>query len=869
MELLERATALAAIDAALREVRAGEGRVVLIGGAAGAGKTVLVDAAETTVGDRARFLRGGCDPLLTPRALGPIHDAARQAGGPLAAALAGAAAGEEVYDALLDVLGTRPPAVLVIEDLHWADGATLDALAVLGRRIARTTGTLLITYRSDEIELHPPARATLGALPAGAVRRIEVEALSPAAVAELARRAGRDPEGIHAATGGNAFFVTEVLASASPGVPRSVREAVTARLSRLSEAARDVAGLTSVVPTRAELWLLQEALGPHPAAMDEGHAAGLLVVGEQHVAFRHDLARRAVADALPPSHRRALERKVLHALTARPGVDPARLAHHARAAGDPEAVLRWAPPAARAAGAAGAHRQALDHAEAALAAAGELGAEREAVLEAVSVEAYLCGDAARALTARRELLARHERAGRRAEAGESLRWLARLQWWAGDGAAAERAGREAVGVLEPAGPSHALAMAYSSLSQLHMLAWRHNEAIAVGRRAIDLARQLGDAEALAHALTNVGSALISAGDPLAGRVMLDEAFARAHHAGFHDHAARALVNVAYVDLVMRDPGARVAVDRALAFASGHELSGYVQYLLGMRATERLRRGDWRGAETDARASLAHGRQPGISLCPALTALGLVQARRGDPAAGATLADGWARAQASGELQRLAPAATARLELAWLAGADDAAVGDARAVHRRAVGAADAWTLGELTHALWRAGDAPGEAAVAEPYRRAMTGDWRGAAALWDELGQPYEAAEARAQADDDATLLEALAAFDRLGAAPAAARLRRRLRARGVAAVPRGPRAATRELPGGLTPRQHDVLRLLTAGASNAEIAQRLVVSPKTVDHHVSAVLAKLGVHSRRDVARAAARLGVPGAQDGESRAPT
>jgi DNA-binding CsgD family transcriptional regulator/tetratricopeptide (TPR) repeat protein len=873
MELLERDTAVEALEGALAQARAGTGRIVLVAGEAGVGKSALTERVARAAGADARFLWGACDPLLTPRALGPIHDIARQAGGALTEALTADAPREAVFAALLDELDARVGGVgvvLVVEDLHWADEATLDALVVVGRRIARTTGTLLLTYRSDEIELHAEARAVLSALPSDAVRRIDLAPLSPHAVEELARRAGQPAEGLHAATGGNAFLVTEVLAAAAPGIPASVRALVGARLARLSPSARAVAEIASVVPTRAEPWLLRGALEADPGALDECVATGLLAIAGDSVSFRHDLARAAVESELSPSRRRELHLEVLAALGDRSSVDPARLSHHARLTGDAEAILRHAPAAARAASALGAHRQAFQQAEAALDAATELGADRAELLELLSTEAYLYGHSDRALAARREALAIHDAAGRPVDVGESLRWLCRLYWWSGDGVAAERAGRRAIEVLEPLGPSPQLAMAYSSLAQLHMLAWRHEEAVELGSQAIALARELGDDEALSHALTNVGTAWLNGGERAQGRAMLKEAFARAADAGFHDHAARALVNLAYVAAAA--DGAHEAeplVARALAYAREHELGGYTQYLLGMRAMLRLLRGDWPGAEADAHASLERGKYPGISLCPALVALGTLQARRGDPGARATLDDAWARAQASGELQRLAPAAAARLECAWLEGSEPPDLEAAREVYARALEAADPFTLGELAFRLWLAGDLQEiSPAAAEPYRLAAEGDWSAAAAAWEAIGRPYDAAEVRSLADDDELLLQALAELDRIGAAPAATRLRRRLRERGVTAVPRGPRAATRALPHGLTPRQLEVLGLIATGATNAEIAERLVVSPKTVDHHVSAVLAKLEVGSRREAADVAQDLGIGAGQGGEAAAP-
>jgi ATP/maltotriose-dependent transcriptional regulator MalT len=311
------------------------------------------------------------------------------------------------------------------------------------------------------------------------------------------------------------------------------------------------------------------------------------------------------------------------------------------------------------------------------------------------------------------------------------------------------------------------------------------------------------------------------------------------------------------------------IERALEFTREHELGGYVQYLLGMRAILRLRRGDWTGAERDARASFEHGIPPGVTRIPALVALGSLQARRGDLAARDTLDEAWERARAMNEVQSLAPAAAARLELGLLAGGAASQVAEARDVYERAVRRAEPWTVGELAFRLWLAGElSEPPSSAAEPYRRAMAGDWAGAAAAWEEMGRPYDAAEARSLADDDSTLLQALAEFDRLGAVPAAVRLRRRLRERGVRAVPRGPRPATRALPRGLTPRQHEVLSLIAAGATNAEIAERLVISAKTVDHHVSAVLGKLEVASRREAADAARALGITGDQDRERPSP-
>jgi DNA-binding CsgD family transcriptional regulator len=156
------------------------------------------------------------------------------------------------------------------------------------------------------------------------------------------------------------------------------------------------------------------------------------------------------------------------------------------------------------------------------------------------------------------------------------------------------------------------------------------------------------------------------------------------------------------------------------------------------------------------------------------------------------------------------------------------------------------------------------AVVAEPYRLLLAGDWQAAADAWQERGCPYHRALALAGGDRDEALLEALGLLDGLGARQTALRLRRQLRRRGNLRVPRGPTRTTAANPAGLTGRQVEVLGLLAEGLTDAEIAARLSLSAKTVGHHVSALLAKLGVTSRRQAAAAARRLGVVPAKDGE-----
>jgi DNA-binding CsgD family transcriptional regulator/tetratricopeptide (TPR) repeat protein len=867
MDLLERAALLDELSGALAETAAG-GRVVLVAGEAGIGKSTLVRRFTEREAAQARCLLGACDPLLTPRALGPLHDIARQTGGRLAELLASGSPREAVFAALLDQLARPPRQVVVVEDAHWADEATLDLLVFLGRRLERTPAMLIVTYRDDEVGADHPLRGVLGALPQGVVRRARPRPLSEAAVAELARRAGRPATGLRELTGGNPLLVTEVLAAGDTGVPMTVRDLVLARLAGLPADARAVVRLVAVVPTRAELWLLEGALAPAPSAVEACVATGLLVVDSETVGFRHELLRQAVEGSLSTLARRDLNRRVLAALTgaADRQVDLARLVHHAREAGDTVAVLRYAPEAARQAAAVAAHREAVGHYRAVLPRAGRLPTPvRAELLERYSVESYLSGLSGEAVSARQAAVELREVAGDQERLGETLRWLSRLHWWDGNRRAAEAAAARALAALEPLEPGHQLAMAYSNQAQLDMLAQRMEAAMRWAGRAIELARRLDDQETLSHALTNIGSARLQGGDPR-GRIDLEEAFQVAVDAGLDDHAARAVGNLATVSAELRDDGhALQDLDRALAFVQARELSGWVQHVLGHRARVRLDRGDWAGAEQDARAALAEPVKGGARAVDALVPLGLLQARRGDPDAAATLQEATERAFASGELQWVAPVAAARAEHAWLHGDDHRAAEEAARSFEQAAQAAHRWFAGEL--AVWlRVAGAPVRppAVLAEPHRLLLAGDWRGAADAWRALGHPYQRALALAGGDQDEALLEALALLDGLGARQTARRVRRQLRRRGHRRVPRGPTRATAANPAGLTSRQVEVLGLLAEGLTDAEIAGRLSLSTKTVGHHVSALLAKLEVASRHQAAAAAGRLGVAPAKDRE-----
>jgi DNA-binding CsgD family transcriptional regulator len=283
-------------------------------------------------------------------------------------------------------------------------------------------------------------------------------------------------------------------------------------------------------------------------------------------------------------------------------------------------------------------------------------------------------------------------------------------------------------------------------------------------------------------------------------------------------------------------------------------------LRGFWAQALLRRGKWAEAEAICAELLGLRVISPVNRLRPLWILGLIRGRRGEPGAWPLLDESLALAEASGEPQCIVPVRLARTELRWLAGERDAAREELRATRDCLPGSVDLWTAGAAVTWSGRLGGPHGDGGhgdLPEPLASEAGGDWPAAAAGWDQLGRPYDAALARLGSADEAALREALAALDGLGAAAAAAVTRRRMRDLGVRAIPRGPRRATRAAPAGLTAREQEVLALLSEGLPNREISERLFISERTVGHHVSAVLAKIGVSSRTAAAREAARIGL------------
>ena len=328
--LMERDAEQTRLLGLLDGLRAGSAGVcVLVHGEAGIGKTSLLREVQRRGGVEPQWLWGSCEPLLSAPPFAPLLDLLDQVPPSLAAAVRSGHQACEVLGGVLQMLRERgSPSVLLIDDVQWADDATLDLLRYVGGRIESTPAMLVLLYRDTALASDHPLRGVLGSLPARCTVRIALQSLSQAAVAELAQRSGRHAGGLYDATQGNPFFVTELLAGEPDALPASVRDAVLARAGRLSPAARELLDLVSVAPSQLEHGVAEAVLEDTALALAEAAAAGLLRGDGAALRFRHELARRSIEAALPAERAAGLHAAVFDTLSLA-GAPAARLVHHA------------------------------------------------------------------------------------------------------------------------------------------------------------------------------------------------------------------------------------------------------------------------------------------------------------------------------------------------------------------------------------------------------------------------------------------------------------------------------------------------------------------------------------------------------------
>ena len=845
MALLEREPQLRALEGYLADAAAGRGRVVFVAGEAGIGKTTFVEAFAAEAD--ATVAVGWCDGSATPAPLGPLVDMLPD----LPADLwpEGSTRGD-VFTRLVAALrqAGRRPYLLVVEDAHWADEATLDLLRHLARRIHTCHALVLMTYRPEDTTTGDKLRVLLGdTASATGTRRIDLGPLTADGVATLAAEHRPTSTDLYGLTGGNPFFVTEALGAETDELPATIRDAVLARVSRLDEIGRRALEVVALAGARAEADLVGELLEVGLTALDEPLERGLLRLSGDDVLFRHELARLAVDEEVPAGRRVHLHRRLLAALTAR-GADPARLAHHAEVAGDRAAVLRHGRAAGALAAELGSHREAVRQYRRALDHADDLAApERAQLLWDLGYEYYLTANVDGAIDAIAGARLIWEELGETVRVGDAWRCQSRLHWFAGRNQVAEEQAATAVELLEGT-ETVEQAMAYSHRTGLAMLRTDLDGTREWGRRTLALLERLPDSpgrdEVEVNALATLGTIEATAGDLGEGERMLTQALDGAQRHDQHEQAARAFNNLAATAVAQhRHDAAARYLDEGYDYCIDRDLDSWTTYILGMKAELAMCSGDNTTARANADEVLArrHETTPMAALAP-LVVVGCLESRAGGPAAADLLDEARDMAAATREPQMVGPTTAARCVHHWITGDLGGARAAAEADWLLVRGADCRWNRGAV--ATWLGPETEVDVDIAPPFALERAGRWAEAAAWWADAGCVFDEALALARSGEPDLVAESVRLFDRLDAQAAASRARAMLRAAGLAA-PRATRAGRH--PDGLTARQEEVLDLLREGVSDAEIADRLVISRRTAEHHVAAVLAKLGMSTRRD----------------------
>ncbi len=849
MRLVERGPELAALSEYLEDTRDGTGALALVGGEAGAGKSVLVSAFLADVA--VPVVAGVCDGATTPRPLGPVIEIAAQL------EVDAALARDELFAAILTAL-RRQSTVVLVEDLHWADDATADFLLYLGRRLDRVPAMLIGTYRDDEIRSNAALTRLIGELARlGVARRVPVCSLTESGVASMLTGSSLDPAEVFRQTSGNPFFVTECLAAGSSS-PGTVRDVVLARTARLSARGRRALDVASQLGLRFDADVLVEASGADADGVDDCVEQGMLVTFGAELGFRHELSRSVIGTEIPPIRRATVNRAILRTLEQRRGVDVARLADHAAAANEGDCAFRYGQEAGRAAADLGAHREAVHHYRTALRfASSRPAAERAELLDALAAECMVTDQMDEALTAAEEALRLWNQVGDLIKVGATHVALEYVSWYLGQGEAAVQHASQAVAILEPYGPTVELGRALAGAGTFAADRGDPHQAIATLRRAIEIAHLVGDPYAESNALNSIGWVQgYYGGDVDTGVTYLERALevALAHSLG--PLGGRAYANLASV-LVDNDrfDRADTVIAEGLRYAEDHNLTLRYVCVTAVLADSELKRGRWDDATADAWCVRQQAGTVAVGHIPALTIIGTIRMRRGEPDAHATLLEAMQLAERTEELPLIAPITLALAEEAWLRGDPAGARDVIRCVLDRFDEPVTTQQRGHLTSWSARLGG-PHQAPEGTPRHLALQieGRWQEAADAWHALGRPYERALALIEVKTPTALTQAFDILDRLGAGAAAALAAERLRSLGER-VPRGIRPSTRANPAGLTSREIEVLQLVVDGLTNAEIAAKLFVSDKTVEHHVSRLLLKLGVASRREAARTARQL--------------
>jgi len=861
IELIERAEFFASLQSEFKKTVEGEGHCVFICGEAGIGKTSLAKSFCNQRKDDCKIYIGTCDALFTPRPLAPLYDIARQISSDLWVDSKTIEDRAGLFTKFFNELSNQKQVILVFEDIHWADEATLDFIKFFARRITRISCLFILTYRDNEIHSRHPLRNVLGELARGSFTRLQLTPLSKQAVEKLAKEKGYKGEDVYSISGGNPFYVNEILASYSPGIPDNIKDSVLLVYNRQDGITKYIWEILSVLPTALEIKYLEKIEPRYEAAIESCLGGGILIMQDGLILFKHELYRRTIEESLSPLRRIVLNKRILDLfrVSFEENRQIERIIHHAKNANEYDLVVHYAPLAASQAASVGAHIEASKLYLSAI--EYYQGNDKDLLLplyESYAYECYLTNQIKEAIIYKTKALTIWKNKNDIEKLGNSLWFLSRLWWFEGNRSQAEKLALEAIEVLDKQPSSKAKAMAYSNMSHLKMLSDLSVECLHWGEKAIAIARELNDEETLSHALNHVGMSQLQIHSPnKKGIELLEQSLAIALRNSYHEHAARAYTNLFLVELIMKEYAtAKKKLEEGIHYCEERDLDSWTKYMLSLEARMNLETGNWKEAHRIVTNLLENENQAVVVKIGALTILATIRMRSGNPGGALPLLlEARTKAFEALELQRIVPVMSALLEYEWITG--EAIIDEESIQHTKYLIEHRDQNFQYSEFAFWLKKVRKQHLLIQELYTGYDIVDEKTrhkAAAFWERSGCPYEHALVLFEGNED-DKRKAIAIVQDLGAAAVYEKMKQEMRASGIKKIPRGIRETTRSNSARLTNRELDILQLLKQSMQNKEIAAALFISAKTVDHHISSILFKLDVNSRTKAVKEAIRL--------------